>query len=120
MGYYTKFELAAYDAKTKQPINEDLEAEIARKIWVKLCGSDNYMPRNFEDAVGGDAMKWYDHEEDMYDISLEYPDVIFVLDGEGEEFPDAWRCFTHNGVSETMYAEIHYPDPVNPVFYPYK
>ena len=115
MGYYTKFQLYAYSTESKSPISESQEEEIATKLWEITSGSDRYRPCNFEDCFD-DTMKWYGHEEDMTTISKEYPNILFVLEGIGEEFPDAWRKWFHNGAVEASYAEITYPQPNNPLF----
>ncbi len=115
MGYYTKFELHAYSAESKSPISEEREEEIAARLWEITSGSDRYTPRNFEDCFG-DTMKWYHHEEDMTTLSKEYPNILFVLEGIGEEFPDAWRKWFYNGVVEASYAKVVYPRPENPLF----
>ena len=115
MGYYTRFELHAYDAKSKYPIPEELEQEISQKIWEITGGSSRYTPYNFEDCFE-ETMKWYKHENDMCTISQEYPNIIFVLEGVGEEFPDSWRKWFYNGIVEASYAEIVYPQPDNPLF----
>lgn len=40
------------------------------------------------------SVKWDEHEEDMLKLSVEFPDVIFILKGEGEEAGDIWyKCF---------------------------
>lgn len=115
MGYYTKFALHAYGAESKSPISEDREEEIAMKLWEITSGSNRYRPCNFEDCLE-EKMKWYDHEKDMAALSKEYPNILFVLEGIGEEFPDAWRKWFHNGTVEASYAEIVYPQPNNPLF----
>ena len=122
MGYYTKFDMAAKDAKTGYDIDPHIEAEIAKKIWCEIWGCQlyrNWTPICFED-IFGDTTKWYNHEDDIIALSKDYPDIIFVLEGVGEEFPDAWRMWAHNGEGEKVHAEIHYPNPTNPIFYLYK
>jgi hypothetical protein len=116
MRYYTKFELHAVDVETGSPITMMEEGIIAKRLWELLDGSDRYTPKSFDAAIGEDSMKWYNHEEDMITLSKEYPNILFVLEGIGEEFPDAWRKWFHNGQFEESYAEVIYPRPVNPLF----
>ena len=33
----------------------------------------------------------------MLKLSLEFPEYVFILDGEGEESGDIWRSFYKNG-----------------------
>jgi len=122
MGYYTKFDMAAKDAKTGYDVDPHIEAEIAKKIWCDIWGCGLYRdwtPNCFED-IFGDTTKWYDHEDDIIALSKEYPDIIFVLEGVGEEFPDAWRMWAHNGEWEKVHAEITYPMPQNAKFMPHR
>ena len=115
MGYYTKFDMYAYNVETREPISEEQEKAIAAKLWEITSGHKRFCPKHIDD-VFEENMKWYDHEEDMMNLSVEYPNILFVLEGIGEEFPDAWRKWFHNGKFEESYAEITYPKPVNPLF----
>jgi hypothetical protein len=121
MGYYTKFELHAVDVETKCPVSNLMEADITYDLEQIAFGPierGEYERRglvNFERWTE-EPMKWYDHEADMIALSKEYPTLVFILEGVGEEFPDAWRKWFHNGKFEESYAEITYPRPVNPLF----
>jgi hypothetical protein len=118
MGYYTKFELHAVDVKTGSLITMAEEEAIAKSLWYLTGGSDRYTPKSIEGCLD-EQMKWYDHEEDMAALSKEFPNILFVLDGVGEEFPDAWRKWFYNGTVEASYAEVVYPRPQNPLFAQY-
>jgi hypothetical protein len=118
MGYYTKFELHAVDVETSSPIPMVEESVIAARLWQLVDGSDRYTPKSIESCLD-EEMKWYDHEEDMTTLSKEFPNILFVLDGVGEEFPDAWRKWFYNGTVEASYAEVVYPKPANPLFAQY-
>ena len=121
MGYYTKFELHAADVETRWPISRDMEYDITYRLeniafgYVEREDFEKWGPQSF-DAWTGDTMKWYDHVDDMIALSKEYPNLIFMLEGVGEEFPDAWRKWFHNGQYEESYAEVVYPKPSNPLF----
>lgn len=39
-----------------------------------------------------------------------YPDVIFIVEGIGEEFPDIWKAWTKNGKMYKAYAQIKFPE----------
>lgn len=119
MGYYIKFKLYAVDVETRSPITMLEEEIISKRLWEVTEGSDRYTPETFEDAVGQDSMKWYNHEKDMIALSKEYPNILFILEGIGETFPDAWRKWFYNGKFEATYAEVVYPRPENPLFAQY-
>ena len=95
MGYYTYYNLEVRDLNTKELISEALEAEITRKIAVILGLEDN-KDTTFEDLLF-DELKWYDYDEDMQDLSKEYPDCVFILQGEGEDREDLWRNYYCRG-----------------------
>lgn len=118
MGYYTKFELHAVDVEAGSPITMMEEDIIAKRLWQLIGGSDRYAPKCIENCLD-EEMKWYDHEEDMTTLSKEFPNILFVLEGVGEEFPDAWRKWFYNGTVEASYAEVIYPRPENPLFAQY-
>ena len=55
-----------------------------------------------------DSMKWYEHCADMTKVANAFPDVVFVLQGIGEEFGDIWR--------EYYCGEEYHESMVNMVF----
>lgn len=59
------------------------------------------------DFFSGDMeCKWYSHKEDMKTLSLEYPSVLFLLEGEGEDTGDMWRWYFRNGKDQYIKAKI--------------
>ena len=112
MGYYTYYDLEMHPAQEK-----DRENEIRRAILSKIYGCD---PEGIaEDEIEFflyDELKWYNHNYDMKEISLEYPDIIFVLSGEGEEVGDMWKAYFSNGESEKVGVEFTFSEPVNVKF----
>ena len=112
MGYCTKYDITMYPRQT----DED-ELEILREIIAKIEGVD--VSKISPGRVGwyfDDSMKWYDNYDDMIEISKKFPDITFVLEGEGEEAGDLWVKYFNNGEGEECYAEIVYPQPKNPKF----
>jgi hypothetical protein len=75
---------------------EELKREIADQI------SDNYL--------WSDGCKWYDHQKDMRSFSRKYPEVLFILSGEGEESGDMWRAYFKNGKMQFVKAKIVFDD----------
>ena len=106
MGYETNYSLSRTE-------NLPSTLEIA-----KLICEDNGYPSEqeyMEHALEyGYGIKWYKHEEDMIKVSEHWPDVEFVLDGVGEEFPDIWRKTFKNGKINRFRAVISYePYPMS-------
>ena len=50
--------------------------------------------------------KWYSHEQDMKEYSENAPDVLFTLNGEGEESGDVWVQYFKAGKCQTEKAKI--------------
>jgi len=88
MGYYTDFELS-FDSKDNKQVMESL-SEISGYAWY------NY-------TVNG---KWYKWKENMKELSLLYPDVLFDLSGRGEESDDLWGAYFKGGKAQTCEAKI--------------
>lgn len=57
-----------------------------------------------------DSVKWYDHEKDMKQLSLQYPNSVFLLTGEGEENDDIWQKYFKNGKIQSCYAKITFDE----------
>ena len=57
-----------------------------------------------------DGMKWYDHDKDMRIISTKFPDVVFILKGEGEESGDLWIKYYKNGKMQGSTAKVVYEE----------
>lgn len=89
MGYYTRYELKISP-----------ESEIIRAV-IEDEGDVYY-------AIGdyADSYKWYDHEQDMRDLSVRFPDHLFELRGEGEDTGDIWRKYFKNGKMQSCFAQI--------------
>lgn len=113
MGYYTNHNLKIYQIDNEEIDNDEslkkkLEDEINKYILNDL---------NLEYAVGSitedwpcDVAKWYYHQEDMIELSRHFPDVVFELEGIGEETGDMWKEYYKNGLYQDCTAIITYPE----------
>lgn len=96
MGYYTSFEI-----EIKTPMTKECAEQIANRLntimdWedcFKIANSNN----RFEDVTlvtwnleTYGELKWYDWEEDMFQLANEFPDVEFCVEGNGEDRDDWW------------------------------
>jgi len=100
MGYYTDFKLKIIsnpNSLPESPVFSRLE-EISGYGGIEEYGGELY------------EVKWYDHEEDLILLSKEFPELVFQLDGKGEENSDIWRKFFQNGKFSTSKAIITLPD----------
>lgn len=104
MGYYTFFNLDAYENYSY--VTTEREEEISTVLSEIVDIAFN----NFG-GLSYDSLKWYDHDDDMLKLSKMFPDVTFVLYGEGEERDDNWVTYYKNGDSEFCGAQIVYDRP---------
>ena len=107
MGYYTNFSLEIKPEQTKER-----ELKIMKAIMAKICDcSPEAIADDEAEYCFYEAYKWYDHNKDMIEISKQFPDILFILDGTGEDHEDIWRTYYHNGKYEETYARIAFPMP---------
>lgn len=96
MSYYSNFNLYIH---TPEGDDKDYEAEICTNEnvsdLIKNLIEQQYI---FE--------KWYNFEEDMQNLSLLYPDLIFELNIEGQDRDDNSCMRFKNGQKEAIYAKI--------------
>jgi hypothetical protein len=91
MGYYTDYEISA----------QGEHADKAVTFLTEVCSG--YL--GWEDC-SIQAVKWYSWKRDLERASLEYPKVLFILDGIGEESIDIWRAWALAGKVEIGVATI--------------
>ena len=101
MGYYTEYKLETHDS-----------ALTITDIFANL-GDWEFPGLNYVVDANGEtcnSAKWYEHERDMVDLSLKFPNIIFKLSGEGEDKYDIWiKCFC-DGEIQTCNALITYDE----------
>lgn len=107
MGYYTKYQL---DFKILD--NSTDTAEVIRLALIEAF--------EFLDEVELESydVKWYEHEEELKQFSINYPNVLFILTGIGEESyfignllsADIWIKYFFNGKSYTDKLEHKFPE----------
>lgn len=72
--------------------------------------SDRYSNADFLDTLLRDEflddVKWYEWESDMIALAKENPDVLFILDGDGEESGDIWEFRIKGNQSEFHRLEM--------------
>ena len=56
---------------------------------------------------------WFDWENDLKEFSKQYPKVLFILYGEGEDNIDIWKAHIQNGKCKKVSALISFP-VINP------
>lgn len=79
MGYYTTHTLKVKDPAMFGTIEQELE-EVSDL-----------------EGLFEDSWKWYDQDAHCIAVSKANPDVLFAIQGEGEEQGDIWMRTYHNG-----------------------
>lgn len=105
MGYYTTYKLT---------VSEPLD-DFAMPIIDNLRDVSSDAKYALDaDGSSRDSCKWYDHETELKSFSAKYPDILFTLNGEGEESGDVWVKYFKGGKMQVEKAVIQLA-PFDPV-----
>ena len=99
MGYFTYFWLRLENAWEQ-------ETEIIGDLRATYEDADDGIDEE------GDAIQkvaWSSHVEDLLAFSKKYPQVLFRLEGEGEEHGDYWKHYFKNGKQQVARGVMTYP-----------
>ena len=118
MGYATYFEMETMGNNGKYKISD-----IIAFMQKKNNEHDNYYPFKylFEDFCEDescsdfsfdreDSWNWYRHENEMLKLSIEFPEIVFCLHGEGERNEDIWYKYFKNGKMQYCPAIITFDE----------
>ncbi len=100
MAYLTSFELGCFNCETADWLLDDgkYRTEIA-----ELAGYD-------PDELWDEMVNWFSCCENMQEYSKRYPDMLFVIYGDGEYGDDIWVHYHKNGKVQQEEGKIVYPD----------
>ena len=111
MGYYTDYTLTASAYRPEEWSNKihPIPKELIPKIEDRI---EEFNVFDSGDLVNGlyGTSKWYDDEEDMRQLSSEFPDILFRIDGQGEDPADMWKAYYLNGKEQKIFAKITFDD----------
>lgn len=101
MGYYTDYVINAKDVYN--PSVMDFISSFLKDAWGEFYSDENTW--HMEET------KWYNHEKDMLKLSKqpEVKDVLFKVDGDGEEKEDIWVKYFKNGKMVEYRPEVIWP-----------
>lgn len=103
MGYYTRYKLTV--------VNQDHNqyALLTQFMATKPETSEGYEWREVFNMTS-DNIKWYSYRQDVLNLSVEYPDLVFKLHGDGEEPGDMWNHYFKNGLEQRCKVKIVYDE----------
>lgn len=113
MGYNTRYDLEVEGSTYREAVTgEDADGN-ETTIFVTKKISIEKLKKEIANDVGytylfGEECKWYGHADDMRKFSKKYPDILFILSGEGEESGDLWRKYFKNGKMQIAEVVITY------------
>ena len=118
MGYYTRHDLSVMNNKGKYTISQIvsyMEKKYTQNDWfypfeyqlVELLFDEERANFTLEED---DMSKWYEHDEEMRELSKQFPEIVFRLHGIGEENGDEWYCYYKNGKKQICPAIITFDD----------
>ena len=126
MGYYTHYRLdvAMGDGTEGDWVPQCAHTVIPEAMYCHVCGKA-IGDRSIFEVIGErikddqqfyavregvEPTKWYKHDKDMLGLSREFPGVLFMLHGEGEEGGDLWRTYYFDGRLQHEKAVISYAE----------
>lgn len=88
-------------------LNDRVQQVLAKE---KERNAGEYMHGIESDGSSADTCKWYDHVKEMAEFSKKFPDVLFILSGEGEESGDIWRKYFLDGKVQVSKVKIEFDE----------
>jgi hypothetical protein len=109
MGYLTKYRLTFTASESEAKMFKLLYSagEVTCKSYQEPI--KDILDWYNEAFVGEDT--WYEHENDMLEISKNFPNILFKLEGDGQDREDIWVKYFKNGQVKTAKILIVEEDP---------
>ena len=111
MGYYTKYYLQikpVTDKEIPKIVDAIKEKDLFRYVFDRDYMYDDHTRMVFFNNWG--EQKWYDHDEDMEEISKQFPSCVFRLYCLGED-GEIWLVYYRDGRHENCDGKIVYDEP---------
>lgn len=106
MGYYTYFTLEYQGDPDEEERLEEYNPDDDSDEY-----SDPYYVKGILDDRVDHEYKWYDWEKDMMVLASKFPNILFILHGDGETSDDLWE-FRRKG-SESEFHSFEMPPFTN-------
>lgn len=110
-GYYSSYKLSVLEGGNEKELIKQFRNEC---VDAKYALDENGFTNRHS--------KWYSSRSDLVSFSTKHPDVIFCLEGDGEETGrhknvnidsfacDMWKLYVKNGHSQECRASIKFPE----------
>lgn len=99
MGYNTNYQLQC------NPMSDELDLALDANKPEGCLGSLMGFVTGY-----GDDCTWYDWEDDMREFSCLFPEVLFTLEGRGDDQGDHWSAYIQAGKVQVCKARITFED----------
>lgn len=103
MGYYTKFEIDIDDIK-------NADADIKNAFYSNNLENFISERNDYKQNPFYERCKWYNHEKFMKRFSEQYPNILFILSGYGEDVLDIWKKYFKNGKMQHVVAKLSFDE----------
>ena len=115
MGYLTSYSFGIQDYGNTETSNKEivdkimelygenekclfpLAWEIEDEVDIETLSFNDFNQAELE--LFPESYDWYSYHDDMITLSMEFPDITFVLSGKGEDADDVWTNYYKNGYS---------------------
>lgn len=100
MGYETSFRIDVG--------NTHIDPDKILQALERQSGYDGWF--DFTAGVFSIDAKWYDYDIHMKEVSVVFEDLVFQVDGDGEESGDTWRKYYKSGKVMDATPDIIYKE----------
>lgn len=114
MGYYTNYSLSIEknEFNTKDIFSYIKEQYKTHNKFYPFAYCFEYYEGKEISSIdfNGEYAKWYDHDDEMLELSKQFPETVFCLYGEGEASEDMWYTYYKNGKLQHCPAKITFDE----------
>lgn len=87
----------AFAEQNVDNVTTEFGSEQAIKYWQGVLGGDH-------------EARWYEHQVEMAQVSKNWPEVAFQLEGDGEAGDDHWQEYFRNGKVHAVEGKPVFPE----------
>ena len=114
MGYYTTYNFSYQPADRKKRLDPN---DVERIIEFFDSCDDMFDDCDEDYSWATRYSKWFDWETPLVKISKELPNVVFRIDGSGEDCDDIWGYYIWRGEIQRAVELVYYKfEDVKPLF----